>query len=309
MQQSDRSLLDRVKTVYSTAIQRQDSALNLQAYNSPAYKFEPSLAIQAWGRIAADIAGDGTRHLFWRWNHPLAITADVGRAIGKKQGLSKPQAALVALGLTQGMELMSGNLNLNNLQQGGRASGYSAVLPSEEDSTQTTNLPLEVASRYVLGRTGRLLPWEEFRQERTDVSKEAYQKYKDYMRGDTLNLLGLENVPTPVGAAIGAVLPNLLGKRSLAKSIYGAIAGTALTGGGAEFLADQGILKGTWEGIDGPEVRMLGYRMPLGAIAGTAALGYGISKGLGYMRRRKLEGGKIAGAQWSPDVSGGGIGK
>ena len=76
--------------------------------------------------------------------------------------------------------------------------------------------------RGLLGRTGRLLPWEQFRQERPDVDYETYAKYQDYLK-------------------------------------------------------DQGILgiaKGTLDGVDGAEARIVGYRVtPMGAIAAGSVLG------------------------------------
>jgi hypothetical protein len=52
--------------------------------------------------------------------------------------------------------------------------GYQAVLPQEGDKTKTTNVPLELLLRYVVGRSGRLLPWEQFTEERPEVSPQDY---------------------------------------------------------------------------------------------------------------------------------------
>ena len=62
----------------------------------------------------------------------------------------------------------------------GGAEGYKAALPSEEDPTKTQNVLAEVATKYFLGRTGDLLPYDEFVKVRPDVSKDEYQRYKAY---------------------------------------------------------------------------------------------------------------------------------
>ena len=51
----------------------------------------------------------------------------------------------------------------------GRPAGYKAVLPSESDPRRTDSPIGELVSRYFLGRTGRLLPYDEFSKERPDV--------------------------------------------------------------------------------------------------------------------------------------------
>ena len=45
----------------------------------------------------------------------------------------------------------------------GGAEGYKANNPSPEDPTKTNNVLAEVAQKYILGKTGGLLPYEEFK--------------------------------------------------------------------------------------------------------------------------------------------------
>ena len=133
----------------------------------------------------------------------------------------------------------------------GGQEGYKAVFESEDDPSKTSNVIGEVAAKYVLGRTGNLLPWDEFKKVRPDVSKGEYMKYKAFKfdkDGDMDISDGTLGVPT-------------------------------------------GILKYNNDGIHGAEVQFLGRSMPLhtailptaAAIAGTTwgARG-GIKKGLGY---------------------------
>ena len=82
--------------------------------------------------------------------------------------------------------------------------------------------------RGFLGKRGRLLPWEQFRQERTDIPYEQYEKYQNYLRNKDENAL------------------------------------RDMTGG---------LLKGTLDGINGPELSVMGYSVtPTGALAAGAAL-------------------------------------
>jgi hypothetical protein len=313
------------KQVYSTASKIGDSALNPDSYKM--YRGKNPTAVAA-GRFAADFVNDLTRRVIWNYNHPLSITNEAGRWIGRKAGFGKTynetrvgservlkpgiydtmQTALFGIGLTNAMDLMAGNFNLANLGEAGRPLGYQAVLASEDDPRQTTNVPLEYVSRYLLGRTGRVLPWDEFKLERPEISKEQYDAYRDYMRGDTVTLLGLEKVPMGAGAIAGGLAGLALrGKsKALKPVVYGSLVGTAVTGESAKFLAEQGVLKGTMEGIDGAEIRMLGYRMPFHALAGTALLGgamyhYGNKYTTGQMPRlsqavRRLKAPRVSGA-------------
>jgi hypothetical protein len=124
---------------------------------------------------------------------------------------------------------MSGNYNPLNLMEGGRAAGYQAVTPTDEDLTKSENPVLDMALyRGMFGRSGKLLPWEQFHQERPDVAFEDFDAYKQYLRE-----------------------PGFLG-----------------------------LAKATGEGIDGPEARVMGYRVtPLGVLSAAGVLGGAIAAG------------------------------
>jgi hypothetical protein len=107
----------------------------------------------------------------------------------------------------------SGNHDLLNLAQGGRSAGYQAVIPTQGDLTQTSNPVLEAVARYVFGRTGRVLPWEQFTEERPDVGPEDYAAYKRHqfdggvldiglIKGTSRNLEG-----EPEGTMMGFRVP------------------------------------------------------------------------------------------------------
>ncbi len=115
------------------------------------------------------------------------VDAEFARQMGFRHTDVDPPPGMPRRGLPSGlaagvMPLMaatamveaSGNHDLMNLAQGGRTKGYAAVLPKDGSLTETSNAPLELLLRYVVGRSGRLLPWEQFTQERPDVSPEDY---------------------------------------------------------------------------------------------------------------------------------------
>jgi hypothetical protein len=136
------------------------------------------------------------------------------------------------------------NTGIGLMNPFGGAEGYKAVLPSEEDPSKTSNVLGEVAAKYVLGRTGDLLPWDEFKKVRPDVSKGEYQKYKAYK-------FSKEEDWNPLDGDINVL---------------------------------TGVLRGTTEGIHGPEVQFLGRSLPVAtaimpAAAGVLGTAYGARKG------------------------------
>ena len=117
----------------------------------------------------------------------------------------------------------------------GGAPGYTAVIPEEDDLKVSANPVLEVAGKYLTGRTGNLLPYDEFKEERPDVSRGEYNAYKGfkYDKDVDLNPFDDGDVTLPMG----------LGK----------------------FTAD---------GIHGPELQFFGKSLPMttGGIPLAAAL-------------------------------------
>jgi hypothetical protein len=145
-----------------------------------------------------------------------------------------------ALQLPSALAINAGVGLLNPL---GGSNGYSAVFESEDDPTKTNNIVGEVAAKYILGRTGNMLPWDEFKKVRPDVSKDEYMRYKAFKydkEGDLNPLDGDFTIPT-------------------------------------------GILKGTSEGIHGPEIQFLGRSMPLlTTLLPVAAAGIGTAAGAAW---------------------------
>ena len=139
---------------------------------------------------------------------------------GSGPPLTLARYAIPALA-TAVMTQASGNTDYLNLLGGGRTPGFQAVLPTEGDPTQSENPLLELGARYMFGRTGRVLPWEEFTAERPEVSYDDYKDYAAYqfdkgplgiglIRGTTRNLDGepelqLMGFRVPLSAATAAL--------------------------------------------------------------------------------------------------------
>ena len=132
------------------------------------------------------------------------------------------------------------NAGLGLLNPLGGSGGYKAALPSEEDPTKTSNVVLEVAGKYLLGRTGGLLPYEQFKEHRPDVSEGEYRAYKAFKNSKETDLNPFDDGQVTLPFAVA---------------------------------------KATTDGIHGPEVQFLGRSIPLtttgipflGALAGGMA--------------------------------------
>ena len=179
---------------------------------------------------------------------------------------------VAALAIPTGVAINAGIGLLNPL---GGSGGYEAALPSEEDPTKTSNVIGEIAAKYILGRTGNLAPYEEFRKHRPDVDIGEYQRYKAFKYDKELDY--------------------------------------DISDGDVNLLP-MGVLKATADGIHGPEVQFLGRSLPvttalipyLGALAGGAAGVYqkveregpdkkGKAKPVGNINPAPLKGGLIGG--------------
>ena len=131
------------------------------------------------------------------------------------------------------------NTGLGLMTPFGGAEGYEAAVPSAEDKTKTDNVLAEVATKYILGRTGNLLPYDEFVKVRPDVSKGEYNAYKAFKWDKNMDF---------------------------------DLSDGDITGPAAAF-------KYTDEGIHGPEIQFLGRSLPvttgiipyLGSVAGGVA--------------------------------------
>jgi len=262
--------------------------------------------IDVAGQVAGDYIGDGTRNLWWLINAPQAITGLIGRKILESEGYGTLGTALGATGLTLGMELATGNIDLTNLGEAGRPKGYSVLFPRETqqvnpetgeievvlDRTKSNNPAAELAARYFLNRTGRILPEEQFLAERPDVTPEEYARFRAAKQNNTF--FGLENIPlqtsVPIGTIGGATIANAMGKNRIAGALLGGATTPLVKEVAIDVPTSLGILHGTTETPDDPvgEIEFLGYRIPFKAIAATAALGAGLKLGGRALRNRSI---------------------
>lgn len=191
---------------------------------------------QAAGIAGADLAADGLRNIWWFLNAPQAV-AQVAMFQGMRNAtqqqareLNKAKGDVVVddrAGLIRNRNLrmaaaapawIATSLGIGNFM---RQPGYKATLPDPENPTQTTNPVGEFANRYFLGRTGSLLPYDEFVKERPDVSRQEYNAYKQYLfsgkspikatadgiQGPEVTFMG-KSIPLATGIApmVGAVI-------------------------------------------------------------------------------------------------------
>ena len=163
-------------------------------------------------------------------------------------------------GMVQALAIPTGiaiNSGLGLLTPFGGAEGYKAAAPDPNDPSKSANIPLEVGLKYIMGRTGQLLPYDEFSKVRPDVSREEYNKYQafKYDKSEDYNPLD------------GDV------------SIMG------------------GALRGTTEGIHGPEVQFLGRSLPVttGIIPYATSLAGGVAGARIGARRGKAASGGLGG--------------
>jgi hypothetical protein len=204
-------------------------------------------------------------------NSREAIDAEFARRNGyyhAGEGTGAPltlaRYALPALA-TAAVTLGSDNTNYFNLINGGRTAGFQSILPVEGDTTTSSNPILELGARYLFGRTGRVLPWEEFHAERPDVSFDDYNRYAAYqfdkgplglglVKGTSRNLDG-----EPEAAMMGFRVP-----LSAAAAGAGAMAGGYLGASHADHFINDAIRDKV------EAVRPVGNRRLAGAAIGAA---------------------------------------
>jgi len=212
-------------------------------------------------RALIDVANDGTRTYWWRWNHPLAI-AQRGVEVGvNKNVLSSPTArAAVALGVAAPAIAAAGTYDITNPEEQFRPKGYAQTYSPKgaEDRRQTGQPAQELFERFFLGRTGDPLKYATAKQEIPSLTPERYGNYMNFLyqekgllglgivKGTMENLEGKPelrmlgfpvNVPMVGGFAGGTVAANLAARapgtprqkavRAMVGGLAGSLAGIA----------------------------------------------------------------------------------
>ena len=144
---------------------------------------------------------------------------------------------LSALAIPSGIAI---NNAIGLLTPFGGPEGYKANNPSPEDPTKTNNVIAEVAQKYILGKTGGLLPYSEFKKVRPDVSRAEYGMYQadrydnsedwNPFDGDIAVLGGafkgnVEGIHGPEISILGRSLPATTGILPTASAIAGTLIG------------------------------------------------------------------------------------
>jgi hypothetical protein len=193
---------------------------------------------QVSGAIAKDIATQGLQNVYWFSNAPeaLALIAAQQGLHGSLKGIpgaptTSPfqQGAMRASAvfpLVLGAGIATGTLV--------RPEGYAAVLPDTVNDRRMSTDPVSERLLRAIGRTGNLLPYNEFFEERPDVSAQQYGKYEAYKydRSGLKSIVKgtLDGIHGPEVAILGRSVPVLTGMAPILGGILGARAGVRMAG-------------------------------------------------------------------------------
>lgn len=206
-------------------------------------------------RLLTDVVTDGTRAVWWAFNHPNALADKAARvAIGKE---ASKELGVLGTGLAMTAAVapaiaVSGAYDITNVGEMFRPKGFaqSYAEPGSEDRRQTSQPVPELFERLFLGRTGRPLAYEEAKKDIPDLTPERYGNFlRSYYQDKGLlgvlkatpeNLQGVPEarllgypvtIPSALGVAGGAVAAGATarlagGKNRLAKTVGAGLAGS-----------------------------------------------------------------------------------
>lgn len=147
------------------------------------FKETPVEAMGALGmRLMTDLTNDGTRGIYWRYNHPLALLeAGAQKAIGKRayEELGPAKTGLIGAAITVPATAVAGAYNLMNPGEAFRPKGFAQAYAEEgsEDRRETSQPVPELFERFFLGRTGRPLKYETAKEDIPSLTPERYGNY------------------------------------------------------------------------------------------------------------------------------------
>ena len=151
------------------------------------FKTNPAEFLGAYSsRMLVDVANDGTRTYFWRYNHPLAVSTGLSNLYLKKYTASPTGQALVSAGIGLPAIAAAGTYDITNPEEQFRPKGYAqryAELGAEDRRT-TTQPGAELFERFFLGRTGDPLKYETAKQDIPDLTPERYGNYQRFLYQD-----------------------------------------------------------------------------------------------------------------------------
>jgi hypothetical protein len=133
-------------------------------------------------RLLADVTNDGTRTLWWRYNHPEAIKQQtaltaLGTEVAKEFGPIKTGLALAAA--LAPSAALTGAYDITNIGQQFRPEGFAQRYAEEgsEDRRESTQPGLELFERMFLGRSGGPLKYATAKAEIPSLTPERYGNY------------------------------------------------------------------------------------------------------------------------------------
>lgn len=211
--------------------------LNMQRFSEAGRR-----AAQAVGAAAKDVTTQGLQNIWWFLNAYEAASMLAGKQVyhgalgGNLFGQPTARWGLPAEkpipGATLGSPFSRNSMRFASafpLILGASAAtgtlfrqpGYAAVLPTTEDKRESAD-PLTERLMRIVGRSGALLPYDEFVQERPDVSKGEYEAYKAYLFGDkSMIKFNPDGIHGPEVNFIGKSVPLLTGVVPIAGGIIG----------------------------------------------------------------------------------------
>ena len=135
-------------------------------------------------RLLTDLTNDGTRGIYWRYNHPLALLekgaeAAIGKEAYKQLGPTK--TGLITAAVVAPATALAGAYDITNPAQMFRPKGFAQAYaePGSEDRRETAQPTPEVFERFFLGRTGRPLNYE---TAKADIPSLTPERYGNYLR-------------------------------------------------------------------------------------------------------------------------------
>ena len=185
-------------------------------------------------RVIVDVANDGSRTYWWRYNHPLAIAnrlSELGlESAGLPDSISKDAVtkSLISLGIGLPAIATAGTYDVTNPDEQFRPKGYTqSYAPEGADDRRKTQQPAqELFERFFLGRTGRPLKYETAKEDIPDLTPQRYGNYLNYLYNDK-GVLGLGIVKGTMENLQGVPEARLLGFPVSVPMVGGFAAGTA----------------------------------------------------------------------------------
>lgn len=200
-------------------------------------------------RLLTDVGTDATRHLYWRYNHPMALADKAAEQIIGDRYLNytpTQRSAITLAGIGIPVSASLGTFDPTNIAELGRPKGFAQTYAEQgsEDRRQTGQVAPELIDRFVLGRQGRPLKFATAQEDIPGLTKQRYANYMNYLynekgplgvgviKGTMENLQGepeVRIVGFPVGLqavgalAGGATALRLAGDRTTPETIPGGI--------------------------------------------------------------------------------------